>query len=241
MNRSIAWMALVGLVVGALAISGCKKKEHKKAPETAPAAAKPAEPLVEPAKTPEPVVEAPKAPVVETPKAPVVEPAKTPEPVVETPKAPVVEAPKPAADARVKTPWYDAKAGDMLKFKGMNDMTQTWEVAAVDDENVTVRMTVTMPNLPGSPMEQKMPRWAPAAAATPAAPSDIKAEIKELGTEDITVSGQKLTCKVTQVTTTDKDGKQTVAKSWTCADVLGGMVKTEAGGQVIMELVEIKK
>ncbi|MEI7837404.1 MAG: hypothetical protein WCK05_13475 [Planctomycetota bacterium] len=240
MNRSIAWIALVGLVIGALAISGCKSKKHKPAAETAPAAAKPAEPAKEPAKEPmvEPAKEPVKEPVAEPAKEPVVEPAKAP--VVEPAKEPVVEPAKPAAEAKTKTLWYDVKVGDMLKFKGMGNMTQVWEVTAVDDENATVNMTVAMPDLPGSPQQQKMPRWA-SAATVPAVAPDAKVETKDLGTEDITVSGKKLTCKVTQSTMTDAEGKQTVSKAWMCTDVPGGLVKTEIGGQVLMELVELKK
>lgn len=255
MNRNVAWIALVGLVVGGLAISGCKKKEHKAAPAAGTATTKPAESpepaAPEPAKTVEPAAPATPEPAKTTePAAPATpatpatpEPAKTPEPAAPaTPATPAAPEPaKPAAGDKVKTPWFDAKVGDSLKFKGMGDSTQTFEVTAVDDDNATVNITVAMPNLPGSPQQMKMPRYAPAAVTPPPATPDVKTEIKDLGTEDITVSGKKLTCKVTQMTMTDKDNKQTVSKTWICPDVLGGTVKAEVGGQVMMELVEINK
>jgi len=61
----------------------------------------------------------------------------------------------------------------------------------------------------------------------PAPPANSEAPKTEQGAEDIKVGAKTYSCKWTQVTT-EQNGMKTVAKTWTCDDVPGLVVKMES-------------
>ena len=262
MNRKVVLLMLVCFAAAMLLTVGCVgcsgKKKAAKPDEDKTKASKPEpkpEPKVELEPKPEPKVELepkPEPKVELEPKPePKVEPEPKPEPKVEPepevkPEPKVEPEPKPEpkteVGGKVKTAWADAKVGTMVKYKMMNNMTQTMEVTKVDDENVYVNMTMVMGDKEMPPDEIKMPRFVQPGAAKPT--DGPKLEIKDLGTETLDVAGQKITCKVQEIKM--KVGEKTItSKTWTSDEVPGGMVKSmsDAMGsmQMMMELIEFKK
>ena len=251
-NRVLLLLCAVFLV-GGLVMLGCEKSEKPKAPsdkgdeaaESAPPPAKPEAPEIPEVPDKPELPEVPDAPKVpdkpELPEAP--DAPKVPD-KPELPKAPdVPKLPdKPAAGAKQKTAWADAKVGDMVKYKMMNNMTQTQEVTKVDAENVYLKTLIEMPNMKMPARETKMPRF-----VTPAKGEEpkTKVETKDLGTKTIKVGGKDLKCKGTE-TKMQAGGKTTTSRAWMCDQVPGGTVLMESPDakgkmQATMTLVEFKK
>ena len=141
-----------------------------------------------------------------------------------------------------KTAWYNARVGDTMVYKMLNNAQQTYTVVKVDDKMVTVAISVLMTGQTPSTVEVRMPRVFD--RDRPRTARCRTAGRSKMPGPRITVSGQELTCKVTE--TLIKAGGQTIStKSWTSNQVPGGIVKTEdylmGKNQVGMELIEFKR
>jgi len=245
MNRTALLSAGACLLACAVLLTGCRKTETKKAPPTEEGVETP-KPVTTPATKPAPTPTPKPAPTPATKPAPTPTPKPAPTPATKpaptpTPKPAPTPATKPAPkpEGAQKTPWHDAKVGDMAKYKMPNNMVQTTEVTHVDAEFAHVKMTVQAAGMAMPAQEMKMPRFGKAAAV-----EGDKPEVKDLGTETIEAAGQKLQCKVSEVKATI-GGKVVNTKTWTCEKVPGGVVKimSDVMGkmQVVQELIEFKK
>jgi hypothetical protein len=249
MNRTALLSAGVCLLACAVLLTGCRKTETKKLPPTEEGVETP-KPVTTPATKPAPTP-APK-PATKPAPTPTPKPAPTPDPKpapTPTPKPAPTPAPKPAPTptpkpaptpgGAQKTPWHDAKVGDMAKYKMPNNMIQTTEVTKVDADFAYVKMTIQAAGMAMPPQEMRMPRFGKAAAV-----EGPKPEVKDLGTETLEAAGQKLQCKVSEVKVT-VGGKVVNTKTWICEKVPGGIVKTMSDVmgkmQVVQELIEFKK
>lgn len=148
--------------------------------------------------------------------------------------------PEAKTSERQKTTWADAKVGDMVKHKMVNNTTMTKLVTKVDEQFVYIKMTTKMDGKELNSLPQEMPRFVQP-VTTPVA--GTKPEIKDLGTETLTIAGKKIKCKITEMKITF-GGKTTTYKNWNSDEVLGGMVKSMSDSkgtmQVMQELVEFK-
>jgi hypothetical protein len=59
----------------------------------------------------------------------------------------------------------------------------------------------------------------------------VKGEMKDKGTEKVTVAGKEYSCKVYEFTG-ESNGVKTSGKSWTSEEIPGGMVKLESTSNV---------
>jgi len=156
---------------------------------------------------------------------------------------PLATAEDPPKPVKYPTSWANAKVGDVMKYQLPNNLQQTWEVSKVDEQFAYVKMTMVIPAAPVAipPTTQKFPRYTTVKPVPPKPNPDV--QFKQLPDEDVTVSGQTLHCKVAQ--TLMKFGERTITStSWTCAQVPGGMVKSQSDAagtmQITQQLIELK-
>jgi hypothetical protein len=145
--------------------------------------------------------------------------------------------------AKQKTPYCDAKVGDMVKFKqmaGPTEMIMTWTVVKVDDENVHIRMETQMGDMKMPGQTTAFPRYAEAGEA---GALEVAVETRNLGRETLTIAGRQIDCDVMEMKM-EQAGKTITYKRWMCGDVLGGVVKemSDQTGtmQVAREVIEFK-
>lgn len=154
--------------------------------------------------------------------------------------AAVADPPEPV---KYPTSWANAKVGDVMKYQLPNNLQQTYEVSKVDEQFAYVKMTMVIPAAPVAipPTTQKFPRYTTVKPVPPKPNPDV--QFKQLPDQDVTVSGQTLHCKVAQ--TIMKIGERTITSTvWHCAQVPGGLVKSQSDAagtmQITQQLVELK-
>ncbi len=118
----------------------------------------------------------------------------------------------------------DVKVGEWVKYKMQSNMEMKQTVTKVTKEEVTLSTEMFMNGNPlGKPNEQKIPREAK---------GDAKAEGKKPKTSSATVKvkGKDVKCVVVEASG---------SKTYMSNDIpVTGIVKSEAGGKVVMELVD---
>jgi hypothetical protein len=147
--------------------------------------------------------------------------------------------------------WAKHKTGTMVKHhtesdsmgnKTSIDTTQTLTDLTPDKATIEVKGSMKMA---GNSMDMPaQTQEIPAKIKKPddAAPAGDAQKPKQ-GTEDVKIGDKTYSCKWTEVTT-DQNGTKTTAKTWTCDDVPGNVVKMEANrsgamtATVTMALVE---
>ena len=166
-------------------------------------------------------------------------PAPTPPPV--RPPVPIPPPPVAPVDEKVKTYWADVKVGDMCKYKGLTDSIIVYEATAVDEETVTLKLTILMDEQPVSVTEVSRPRYGTKSVLPGVA---VGAVTTEIGSDTIDVAGVPHVCKVFQARTATLL-KTTTEQYWMSDKVPGGVVKStnDVTGttQVFMELIEYTK
>jgi hypothetical protein len=152
---------------------------------------------------------------------------------------------KPEEAKKVPGPWFGAKVGDTTVHRDSLGQESTRTVTKVDETTVTLeavgktggkvlpKHTLTYPRMVPTDFKRAEELWGG------------DAEVKDLGTQTLTISGQKLVCKVKQFTSTHEKTKQvTVRKFWYSDQVPGQTVKAETvsnGKTYVNELVEFKR
>jgi hypothetical protein len=164
-----------------------------------------------------------------------------------------------AAEEQVENPayksWKAQKPGTTVTMEsssavaGQTFKTEiTQKLIAVTPEAATVERTTKI-NVPGVPPQpaQKMqiPAKVDKSRATPGQlPTGVKGEMKDKGTEKVTVAGKEYSCKVYEFTG-ESNGVKTTGKSWTSEEIPGGMVKLESssnvGGNDAKTTIEVTK
>jgi membrane-bound inhibitor of C-type lysozyme len=131
--------------------------------------------------------------------------------------------------------WAKYKVGTWVEYQTDSEAmgskntiitTQTLKSLTPDAATVVIQssMTVSGNKMDMPPQTQEITskiKRPPAAAATSNAPQIEK------GTEDVKVGDKTYACKWTQVTT-EQNGMKTVAKTWSCDDVPGSIVRIES-------------
>jgi hypothetical protein len=151
-----------------------------------------------------------------------------------------------AADEKVENPGYKSwaahKAGTTVTLESSSAVAgQTFKTEIVQKlieltpENATVEVTTKI-NIAGAPPQQpqkvKIPSKVDKSQATPGQlPPGVKGEMKDKGTEKVTVAGKEYSCKVYEFTG-ESNGIKTSGKSWTSEQIPGGMVKLESTSNV---------
>ena len=133
-----------------------------------------------------------------------------------------------------ETPWGKATVGDMVKYEMVGGTMAIWTVKEVGEEEVEIEMVMEVGGREMPPQMQTMPRF-----VTGDGPGEMPpgAEVKDLGTETVTIDGKEVECKVTE--TKVKMGDKTVtSKVWTSDDVPGGMVKTMSDAMGEMKVMQ---
>jgi hypothetical protein len=147
----------------------------------------------------------------------------------------------------VPGPWFAAKVGDTTVHRDSLGQQNIRKVIKADEKEVTVesngktggkdlpKHTVTYPRMISPDRVQFAAELK----------NDPKAELKELGTETLTISGIKIVCKVRQMTVypLSKPQHPTVKKFWTSEKVPGSVVKaqtTSGDFKYVNELVEFR-
>ena len=131
--------------------------------------------------------------------------------------------------------WAKTKAGSVVKYsqaseamgsKSSGEMTQTLTEITPDAAKVEVKMTMTVAgnkmDMPASTLTIAAKIAKPASDAAAKMPKVEEAKDKE----DVKVGDKTYSCKVSTVTS-ESNGMKTSAKTWTCTDVPGGLVKTQ--------------
>jgi len=244
--KMFAQTLMVLLVLAGLLFGGCRKEQPPAPPPPDQGAADAGTPKArgEPKVQPKPKTRSEPKPLpkVEPKPKPKVEPkveAKVqPRPLPEPRPAP---ASRPAVpEQRAKTEWGDARLGTMVKMRGMGGAVLTREVINVDEDTVTLKMTVDAPGAEPISQEVSMPRYASAIVLK----DKLQKMGKKRGDEIIEVAGRKLRCEVWQRQAVHGE-RTVVARTYINRDVPGWVVKIESGppGQVavISELMEYKK
>jgi hypothetical protein len=122
------------------------------------------------------------------------------------------------------------------------------KLVEVTPEAATVEVS-TKSNIPGAPPQQpqkvKIPAKTDKSKATPGQlPPNVKGEMKDKGTEKVTVAGKEYSCKVYEFTG-ESNGIKTSGKSRTSEAIPGGMVKLEStsnvGGNDAKTTIEVTK
>ncbi len=139
-----------------------------------------------------------------------------------------------AGGGKHETPWGKATVGDMVKYEMMGGTMATWTVKEVGEEEVEIEMVMEVGGSEMPPQMQTMPRFVTGddSAGTPPG-----TEVKDLGTETVTIDGKEVECKVTE--TKVKMGDKTVtSKVWTSDDVPGGTVKAMSDAMGEMKVMQ---
>jgi hypothetical protein len=132
------------------------------------------------------------------------------------------------------TYWAKHKAGSSVTLEGKMDaggqqatMTMKATLAEIGKDSVTVEQSVTM-NVAGQVMSP--PARKEVVSATPKAGETIK----EVGTEEVTIAGKALKCKVLEVSS-NANGVEATSKIWVNEEIPGGVAKmvVKAGPQEI--------
>lgn len=135
--------------------------------------------------------------------------------------------------------WTDAEVGWYVRYRMQGGMEMSQEVVEATGDLLLMESKTIMPgmDMPATRTWQarRMVKYEGDAATT-----ECKSDTNDLADESLSIGGKKVTCKVTESTTTCPGAAPTRAKSWMSDDVPGEMVKTEADGQVVMELVEFR-
>jgi len=213
MSRSrIRWLLAAAVI---LAGAGCSKRRPAPAKAAARPAARP---------------EAPSAPVV-SPAPAVAEGRSQPDPLLSLVAASA--APKPDL---VDSAWADAKVGQYATYRGGGEATITYEVTAVADAAVTVRVTCVAGETKTS-REMSFPRKVPAGQGLLSVPRSA-----EWTEQTLTVAGKAVPCRV--ATWHTMVGRRSVlTKMWLSDRVPGQLVRTarrrgDAPAEVTMDLTD---
>lgn len=133
-----------------------------------------------------------------------------------------------AAPAAGDNPLKEAKPGQWVLYRTMGGMQQKQTVVKVEPDAVTIRVEMIMNGRTMNTAENRIPLSGGMAQAPTNAP-DVKQ-----GSSTVTVKGQNIEC----MTFEGKAQGQTF-KTYISRDIpVYGMVRSEMGGQVIMELVD---
>ena len=162
-----------------------------------------------------------------------------------------------AAEEQVENPayksWKAQKPGTTVTLEnstavaGQTFKTEiTQKLLELTPEAATVERTMKI-NIPGAPARPPQKETIPAkvdkSKATPGQlPPGAKGEIKDKGTEKVTVAGKSYTCKVHEFSG-ESNGIKTTGKMWTSEEIPGGLAKLEsnvAGSDVKMEVTKIE-
>jgi hypothetical protein len=151
-----------------------------------------------------------------------------------------------AAEEQVENPayksWKAQKPGTTVTLESSSAVAgQTFKVeisqklVEVTPEEATVEVATKI-NVPGAPPQPartvKIPAKVDKSKATPGQlPPGVKGEMKDKGTEKVTVAGKEYSCKVYEFTG-ESNGVKTSGKSWTSEEIPGGMVKLESTSNV---------
>ena len=152
------------------------------------------------------------------------------------------------------TSWAKHKPGTSVVMKmtqnvgGMNqnvEVKQTLKEVTPDQATVEMQMSVGGQSMPGAPVTIKS-KVSPEEAKFGQLPAGAKADVKDVGTESVTVGGKTYNCKVAEVTG-ESQGTKSKGKVWRSDEVPGEIVKMEMNtegaqaGSVTMELVSVDK
>jgi hypothetical protein len=156
------------------------------------------------------------------------------------------------------TSWAKHKPGTTVTIKMMTaasgqnvnmQLKQTLKEVTADTVTVEVvpsmDMGGTTQTMPAQTMQLKS-KVSPEEAKFGQLPPGSKADVKDLGSESVTVAGQTYNCTVSEVTG-ESQGTKTKGKVWRSEDVPGQVVKMEMAfegaqtGSTKMELVSVEK
>jgi len=152
------------------------------------------------------------------------------------------------------TSWAKHKPGTSITMKmsqamgGQNrdmELKQTLKEVKPDELTVELQMSAMGQTMPATPLKIKS-KVSPDEAKYGQLPPGAKADVKEVGTESVTVGGQTYNCKVSEVTG-EAEGTKSTGKLWRSDEVPGEIVKmdmtTEGAnpGTMKMELVSVEK
>jgi len=142
----------------------------------------------------------------------------------------------------VKTPWFDMKVGQMVKYNSINEMAMLEEVVEVKDRVVLMKSTTFQKGKPIAKMLMYYPKFTKPVEQKPEAKTDVKTT--DLPDETLKIGGKDIKCKVKK-TEMPQDGKTITTIMWMSEDVPFGPVKMQSDAmgkmQVIREVVEFKK
>ena len=129
----------------------------------------------------------------------------------------------------VPGPYYSAKVGDVLVKRDSLNQTSTWKITKVDDTTITIETSGVAAGgrkVPGQTFTK--PRMVPKDSPFIEQLTGVAAEdVKDVGKETLTISGQKLVCQVKQTSRVQSDNTTLVRKFWTSPDVPGRVVKVQ--------------
>jgi hypothetical protein len=166
--------------------------------------------------------------------------ARAAEEQVENPAYKSWKAQKPGTTVTLES--SSAVAGQSFKSEIVQKLVE------VTPEAATVEMTTKI-NIAGAPPQQpqkvKIPAKVDKSKGTPGQlPPGVKGEMKDKGTEKVTVAGKAYSCKVYEFTG-ESNGIKTTGKTWTSEEMPGGMVKLEStsnvGGNDAKTTMEVTK
>jgi hypothetical protein len=152
--------------------------------------------------------------------------------------------------------WAKHKPGTSVVMKmatnmgpqSMNmELTQTLKDLKPEEATIEVKTAMDMggtkQNMPAQSLPVKA-KVTPTEAKLGQLPPGFKGDIKEVGTESVTLGGKTYECKVAEVTS-EGQGMKSHGKIWRSDDVPGQMVKMEMtmegaqSGTIAMELVSV--
>jgi hypothetical protein len=175
--------------------------------------------------------------------------------------ATTAQAPAPAqalVDNPQYTSWSKHKPGTSVTMKmttnmGPQNMTmnlvQTLKEVNADQATIEVKSEMDMGGNKQQMPAQTVPikaKVTPQEAKYGQLPAGVKADVKEVGNETLTVGGKTYDCKVSEVTG-EAEGMKTAGKVWRNDDVPGQVVKMDMkfegaqSGTSTMELVSVDK
>lgn len=143
----------------------------------------------------------------------------------------------------VRTLWHDAKVGQMVRSRMMNDMAMQTEVVEVKDRVVLIQTTTFQKDKPISRTLMYFPRFTkPAEAHSNQKLPEVKTT--SLPEETLKIAGRDVPCKVTK-TEMNHEGKTITTITWTSEAVPFQTVKIQNDAlgkmQVISEVVDFRK
>jgi hypothetical protein len=151
-----------------------------------------------------------------------------------------------AAEEQVENPgyksWASQKPGTTVTLETSSAVAgRTFKaeivqrLVEVTPEEATIEVTRTI-NVPGAPAPRpqtvKIAAKVDKSKATPGRlPPNVKGEMKEAGTEKVTVAGKTYECKVYEFSG-ESNGVKSSGKSWFSAEMPGGLVKLESTANI---------